>query len=145
LRLYLDTSALVKLYVEEDGSSIVRSAVEEAETVATSIVAYVEARAAFARRQLERTIPLSDYRLLIRDFEADWRHYLVIEATEPLVRRAAELAEAHRLRAYDAIHLASASVLKENLEDSVSFASWDSQLQAAAGREGLAPTRISQI
>lgn len=145
MRLYLDTSALVKLYVEEDGSSIVRSAVEEAETVATSIVAYVEARAAFARQQRERTIPLSDYRRLIRDFEADWRHYLVIEATEPLVRQAAELAEAHRLRAYDAIHLASASVLKENLEDSVSFASWDSQLQAAARREGLAPTRISQI
>jgi predicted nucleic acid-binding protein len=142
LRLYLDTSALVKLYVEEDGSSIVRSAVEEAETVATSIIAYVEARAAFARRQRERTIPLSDYRRLIRDFEVDWRHYLVIEATEPLVRRAAELAEAHRLRAYDAMHLASASVLKENLEDSVSFASWDSQLQAAARREGLAPTRI---
>jgi predicted nucleic acid-binding protein len=145
LTLYLDTSALVKLYVEETGSSIVREAVEEAEAVASSIIAYVEARAAFARRQRERTITLPAYKRLLRDFEADWRRYLVIEATELLVRRAAELAETHRLRAYDSIHLASASILKENLNDSVSFTSWDSQLQAAARREGLTPTRISQI
>lgn len=47
MRLYLDTSALVKLYVEEAGSSVVRKSVEDADTAATSIVAFVEARAAF--------------------------------------------------------------------------------------------------
>ena len=42
------TSALVKLYVEEDGSSMVRQWVDDADTVATSIIAFVETRAAFA-------------------------------------------------------------------------------------------------
>ncbi len=46
--LYLDTSALVKLYVSEEGSEIVRGAVESAGRVATSRIAYAEARAALA-------------------------------------------------------------------------------------------------
>lgn len=142
MRLYLDTSALVKLYVEEKGSSLIRQAVAEADTVATTIIAYVEAHAAFARRQRERTISLSDYKQITRDFKVDWRRYLVLEVTERLVERAGELAEDHHLRAYDAIHLASAGVLKERLADVVSFACWDSRLQAAARREGLDLIRI---
>jgi uncharacterized protein with PIN domain len=54
MRLYLDTSALVKLYVDEEGSPFVRSAVERAGVVSTSAITYVEARAAFVRRRHER-------------------------------------------------------------------------------------------
>ena len=53
--LYLDTSALVKLYVEEDGSEEVSTAVRDASRVATSAVAYPEARATFARLEREGT------------------------------------------------------------------------------------------
>ena len=42
-----DTSAIVKFYVEESGTQIVREEVEKAEVVATSRIAYVEARAGF--------------------------------------------------------------------------------------------------
>lgn len=45
--LYLDTSSLIKLYVEEDGSSEIESLVEQATLVCTSVVAYPEARSAF--------------------------------------------------------------------------------------------------
>lgn len=48
--IYLDTSALLKLYVEEEGRWLVREAVSTAEAAATSVVAYAEARAGFARR-----------------------------------------------------------------------------------------------
>jgi uncharacterized protein with PIN domain len=54
--LYLDTSALVKLYVREAGTSETRARVGEASLVATSRVAYPEARAALARRQREAAI-----------------------------------------------------------------------------------------
>ena len=47
---YVDTSSLVKLYVEEEGSRRVRDFVERSELVATSVVAYPEARAALARQ-----------------------------------------------------------------------------------------------
>ena len=52
--LYLDTSALVKLYVRERGSAQVRAHVNNADVIATSVVAYAEARAAFARLRRER-------------------------------------------------------------------------------------------
>lgn len=46
---YLDTSTLVKVYVREQGSEAVRNLVDAASVVATSKVAYPEARAALAR------------------------------------------------------------------------------------------------
>ncbi len=144
MRLYLDTSALVKLYVEEEGSPLVRKVVAEADTVATSIIGYVEARAAFARRHRERTISVPDYRRVIRDFESDWGRYLILQATDALIRRAGRFTETHSLRAYDSIHLASAIILRQRLAEPLSFASWDSQLQAAARREGLDLVHIQE-
>ena len=56
--LYLDTSALVKLYVEEPNSEEVRSAVDGAVAVAVSEVSYTEARSALARREREGSLSL---------------------------------------------------------------------------------------
>jgi len=62
---------------------------------------------------------------------------LRIKASEALIQEAASLAERHRLRGYDAIHLASAILLKNRLAEPVVFSSWDVALEAAARREGL--------
>ena len=51
--LYLDTSSLLKLYVEESGTADVQAGAESAEVVATSVVAYPEGIAAVARRHRE--------------------------------------------------------------------------------------------
>jgi uncharacterized protein len=50
LILYLDTSALVKLYVDEVGSNIVRQAVADSNHLTTSLLSYTETRSAFSRR-----------------------------------------------------------------------------------------------
>jgi predicted nucleic acid-binding protein len=141
VKLYLDTSALVKLYVEEEGSPVIRNAAGQAELVATAAIAYVEARAAFVRRRYERALVAGDYRRIIRDFDSDWTHYLVVEVTDSLIRDAARLAEAHRLRAYDAIHLASAAAVHDRLAEPVVFASWDLGLEKIARREGFESIR----
>jgi len=44
MTLYPDTSALVKLYVEEEGSDEVKKACEQAQVVVTCRLAYAEAR-----------------------------------------------------------------------------------------------------
>jgi predicted nucleic acid-binding protein len=75
--VYLDTSSLVKLYVPERESVVMKRLVETAEVVATSHLAYVEARAAFARKHRERGLTRKDYRTVIQDFDHDGRVILL--------------------------------------------------------------------
>ena len=100
--LYVDTSALVKLYVPEPESSAVQQLVESAEIAAISLVAYAEARAALARKRRERAVDLKDYRRIIQEFNDDWDNYFIVDVTEPLVKRAGRLAETwtQRVRRY---------------------------------------------
>jgi predicted nucleic acid-binding protein len=60
--LYLDTSALVKLYVEEPGSRTVRALLERAQVVSTSRVAYVEMRAGLARKLRQGELSEEEYK-----------------------------------------------------------------------------------
>jgi len=57
--------------------------------------------------------------------------------TSDLARRAGDLAEEHALRAYDALQLASALILKGSIGAEVSFLSFDENLSHAAQSAGL--------
>lgn len=140
---YLDTSAVVKLYVEEAGAMTVRRVVHGATQVGTSRVTYAEARAAFARRFREHGFSTPAYAELIRSFEQEWETYVRLDVTEPLIKLSGALAERHALRAYDAIQLASALVLQRELQAApVAFVAADVRLLKAAEQERLAITRI---
>ncbi|PYQ19805.1 MAG: VapC toxin family PIN domain ribonuclease [Acidobacteria bacterium] len=133
--LYLDTSSLVKLYVVEPGSDDVQRLVERAELVSTSVVAYAETRAALARRRRERSLAPAGYRRAKAAFEADWPRLLTLEVAEPLARRAGDLAELHRLRGFDALHLASYLTVKEEFAgETVRFSAADRALERTARR-----------
>lgn len=135
--LYLDTSALVKAYVEEECSRQVLKSMKSATASASHMLAYVEARAAFARLQREHVLDESEWEGVKRGFMADWENYLQIGTTQPLLVRAGELAEAFALRAYDSLHLAAAHMLHEQSEEPVVFACYDRRLNQAAGVLGL--------
>jgi predicted nucleic acid-binding protein len=135
--LYLETSALVKLYVSEPGTDHVRKQVEEAAVVAVSIIAYAEVRAAFARKFREKGISEKSYQSVKVDFERDWENVFILNATETVVKSAGDLAEKHGLRGLDALHLASALLLKKAAISGVAFSSADQKLEEAALREGF--------
>lgn len=135
--LYADTSALIKLYVAEEGTDSVQDAVSRASVVAASRVAYVEARAALARAWRESRIGKQDVRHAVSGLNEDWERFLVLEVTSDLARRAGDLAEEHALRAYDALQLASALILKGAVGAEVSFLSFDEDLSHAAQSAGL--------
>lgn len=138
--LYLDTSALVKLYAVEEGREVVEQGVEEAELVATSVVAYAEARASLARKQRQGVFSAEKHREAVEALDADWETLEKPEVTEDLARAAGGLAEEHELRGFDAIHLASALLIRaaswgqgdEEAEDAVHFLGFDSNLTKAA-------------
>ena len=106
--LYLDTSAMLKLYIEEEISAQVRSVTSSANGVFTHIVAYAEMRAAFAKALRMKRVTRKALDSLQDDFEADWSRINLIEVQLPMVRRAGELAERFDLRGYDSVHLAAA-------------------------------------
>ena len=96
--LYVDTSALVKLYVEEAGTPEVVSRVERAEAVATALVTYAEARAALARHQREGGMTGAELRRAVRQLDREWTTYNVVHLSNVLVHSAGALAERHALR-----------------------------------------------
>lgn len=134
--LYLDTSALVKLYVDEPGRPAVVGQVDAAVAVATVRVTYAEARAAFARKRREGGLDTKGLRQVVERFDGEWAAYTVVDVSEPLVRRAGILAERHGLRGYDAIQLAAAIELQRE-GGNVSLACFDDRLRRAARRERL--------
>jgi predicted nucleic acid-binding protein len=135
--LYLDTSDLVKLYVEEIGSERIRDIVRTATVVSTSKVAYAEARAAFARKQKDDGFSKKILQKIVEDFHRDWESYFVLEVTDGLIRFAGDIAEKHLLRGFDSIHLASAVNLKNKIKSEVYFSSNDARLNHAVEKEGI--------
>ena len=133
MTLYVDTSTLIKLYVTEAGSDVVRQLVGDASVVATSVVAYAETRAALARLRREGVLTASKLASAKSQFEEQWPTYLTLEATDSLCRAAGELAEKYRLRGFDSIHLASfAEVARRAGTDDTRFSSFDDRLNQAA-------------
>jgi len=135
--VYLDTSDLVKLYVEEIGSEEIKGIILEATVVSTSKVAYAEARSAFARKQKEDGFSIARLRKIVEDFNRDWESYFLIEITDGLIKIAGDIAEKHLLRGFDSIHLASAVILKCKIKSEVYFSSNDTKLNQAARKEGI--------
>ncbi len=134
--LYLDTSSLLKLYLEEDHSDLVRDWASRAAVLFTSRVGYPEVMAALARRW--RTGDLSDegFQSLRQAVAADWDQFTAIDIDEAA---AAELAVRLGLRGFDAIHLAAAvEIVAGSGVATAFFSSFDKQLNRAARAEGLA-------
>jgi uncharacterized protein len=133
--LYLDTSSLVNIYVEEAGSDLVWDWVDEAEAIATSCVAYPEAMSAFARRRETGDLDASSFPTVQETLESDWPSFVLLPVRE---RRAGALAIEHLLRGFDAVHLAAALDLRDALgSGALVFSSFDRKLLTAARDEGL--------
>lgn len=137
MTLYLDTSALVKLYIGEEHTPLVKARIRPGAALATSMLTYVEVRSALNRRRREGSYSTANERVFVTAFERDWSTMQQIEVTERLILQAGDLAARHHLRAYDAVHLASALQLEEKLGRLVTFAAFDGLLNRAAKKEGL--------
>jgi predicted nucleic acid-binding protein len=133
MSVYLDTSSLVKFFVDEKGSDEVRRLIAETAALVTSAVTYAEARSAFARMRRDETLSSEQFAAIKAQFEENWGKYLTVEPTDDLIREAGEFAERYRLRGCDSVHLASyaASARLMGVDD-VAFSSFDVSLDKAA-------------
>jgi predicted nucleic acid-binding protein len=138
--VYLDTSAFVKLILQEEGAVDARSWFDEASPAVSSVITYPEACAALGRRARASGPESPQRRAWIAELEARWRRVVSVRVDS---RPAGELALRHGLRGMDAVQLAAAVNARERLrryaEDAdLVFAAFDRQLLQAAEREGFA-------
>ena len=135
--LYLFTSALAKITSKKGEALTSGKKADEAEGIATSRIAYAEARAAFARKRREHGLSRKGYRLVVEDLNQDRDDYFILDVSDGVVKSAGILAERHDLRGADAIHLASALALGKRSDSNVMFFCFDGRLTFAARKGGL--------
>lgn len=113
--IYLDTSFLVRLYLEDAGFGVVRE-LAASDHVACATHGQAEAMAAFHRKLREGTITPKSYQTLLAQFEADREagafHWLPAgaEVLQRITTVYAGLPRTVYLRGADALHLATAAV-----------------------------------
>jgi predicted nucleic acid-binding protein len=136
--LYLDASALVKRYIQENDSERVNAWIDAAEMVVTGLITRVEVAAAIARAGRMNLISPDEALSSLRQFRSEWESFQRLPISENTVIRGDALAYRHNLRGYDATHLACALIWQETLGMPVTLASFDGQLIEAARNEMMA-------
>jgi predicted nucleic acid-binding protein len=137
--LYVDTSALVKKYFSEAGSSKVIKQWKKSGAIATSSIAYAETMASFHRKKREANIRHEVFHTLVDSFQRDWESLFCVQVNDDLNDMIDKVLSHHPLRGLDAIHLASALTLQEAAPEQLVFACFDKTLVQAAIAEGLRP------
>ncbi len=136
MKIFLDTSALVKRYVQEPGSEeleeLFSSLVREA---FVSTLAFAEFAAAIGKKLRKKEIEEEPASTVMRELEKDWDGlFSKIPLTNDLAISAASLAVEYPLTGADAVHLASAIAVDAEL-----FVVSDKLLISAAAKIGTKP------
>jgi predicted nucleic acid-binding protein len=133
--IYFDSSALVKLVVDEAGSDIAAALWNACDVALSSRLAYPEVCAALAAAGRNHDVTDSEASDAAAEWEVFWASMRPVELTADVERAAGALAARQHLRGADAVHLASALALGST---DLTVAVWDKRLHAGADAVGLA-------
>ena len=139
---YLDSSALVKLFLVEDGSDAAREIWDSGLRIATSRVSHAELACAIAAAIRNRRYSAGRVDARVVDGTFLRKRAEILEPDEGVVDAAAVLGVRHGLRGIDAIHVASALELAE-LEPTL--VSWDERQRRAAAPRVSPSTRRRRL
>jgi len=138
VKLFLDTSALAKRYIAEQGSDTVLRLCREAEQLAVSVICLPEMISTLNRLVRERRLSRAKYQVLKQTLLGDLAGADLCELTTAVMRGVIRLLESNPLRAMDAIPVASAAAYGAEL-----FASADLRQLAAARKLKLRVVDVS--
>ena len=136
--IYLDSSALVKRYLNEASSDDVNSLIESADILGSVKLTRTEIASALQKAVrmgwAERPATLQAWQDFLQHWEASFAKLSVSDLT---IEKAASLAWEYGLRGYDAIHLASALLWQDAIGEPITFATYDRELWLAAQKSGM--------
>jgi uncharacterized protein len=132
--VYFDSSAFVKLVVEEDGSEVAATLWDGCDAAVSSRLAYPEVRAALAAAGRAHRLTPAEQRRGEAMWEDFWAATRTVELTEIITAHAGHLASRHAMRGADAVHLAS--LLAVGAAETL-LAVWDQNLRTGAEAAGV--------
>jgi predicted nucleic acid-binding protein len=140
--LFLDSSALAKRYLPEQGTTWLREQITNTESVIVSRLTSVEVMSAVARRRREGAISVELFDNIRRLLEKHFlQSYTVIDVNEQVVHDATNFLSSYSLRAYDAVQLATARIVNARLIANqlfpIRFVCGDIRLLQVAIAEGM--------
>ena len=106
-------------------------------SIVTSSAAYAETMATIYRKKHETGSADTVIEEIIHTFQTDWYGFIRIDVTDQLNAHINDVLRHHQLRGFDAVHLASALVIHEQLSGNLFFACFDQRLNLAARTAGL--------
>ena len=130
--IFCDTSALMKLLVDEAQSDQMRQIGTTVDAIAVCRISWAETMAALARLQREDPISTEEFEQVRQHLIQSWKTFAIVEVSQPLVETAGRFADVFALRGYDSVQLAAAHELRVKTDETVLFACYDRRLNQAA-------------
>ncbi len=131
---FADTSALIKKYIDEAGSSVVEDSFTSADQIWVSPITKIECTSTIARIFRQGLVTLSHMEDFLNELETDFYDFQIVAFTDELVEASQRLVLKYHLKSLDSIQLASA--IQCDPKDITILVS-DKKLKNAMGAEGL--------
>ena len=130
MKVFLETSSLVKRYLEEKGAEDLEEFFEKVSGVVVSPITWLEVNSAIHRNRIQKKITDAEAGLFIREAECDFQFWGRMDFNEELEEKAVSYAQKHGLKTFDCIQLASACLAPVDV-----FVTSDKRLYNAAKKE----------
>jgi predicted nucleic acid-binding protein len=135
--LFCDTSALMKLLIDEAQSDQIRQISSTVDAIGVCRISWAETMAALARLQREDPVYDEDLEQARQQLIQFWESFTIVEVSQPLVETAGRFADAFALRGYDSVQLAAARTLQAMAGEEIQFTCFDTRLGKAARMLGM--------
>ena len=132
MKIFFDSSAFIKKFIQEQGSAEVDDYCQQASELGLSIVCLPEMMSALNRKVRERNLSADNYLKLKEQIVEDMKDIQIINLTPEVIESSVIFLEENMLRSLDAIHLSCAKIWDAEL-----FISSDKRQVLAAENSGL--------
>jgi predicted nucleic acid-binding protein len=137
LKIFFDSSAFAKRFVDEDGTDRVEALCQEADELGLSVLCAPEVASAMNRRVREKGLTRSEYIEIKKRIAKDVRDASIINLIPSVIQASIDILEASPVRTLDALHIACASEWGAD-----SFVTADKRQIAAARKVGLRTKQV---
>ncbi len=129
MNYYFDTSALIKSYIEEEGSKKVKSILKSANQIFVSSITSLECNSTIRRLLLEKSITELSYNLLRKKIYQDFEDFSIIPFSIQIEDLAKDYIHQFQLKTLDGVQLASCVSVVADIQ---SFVLCDGKLLSSA-------------